>query len=120
MELLMRNHTATLVELDTPVLKHICTSLQAGLKSHEVAISSQCAAALEHLAAFHFNATSDDRDSAVKVSKRWHKDDKKNENTPPCSGLGCQGEQTWNRYKKKKKHSNWTKLRSENKTPHLG
>eukprot|EP00962_Isochrysis_galbana_P052771 scaffold24252_cov67-Isochrysis_galbana.AAC.1 len=69
MELLMRNHTATLVELDTPVLKHICTSLQAGLKSHEVAISSQCAAALEHLAAFHFNATSDDRDSAVKVSK---------------------------------------------------
>jgi len=32
----MRNHTATLVELDTPVLKHICTSLQNGLKSHEV------------------------------------------------------------------------------------
>lgn len=63
----MRNHTATLVELDTPVLKHICTSLQSGLKSHEVSISSQCAAALEHLAAFHFNATADDRDSAVKV-----------------------------------------------------
>jgi hypothetical protein len=39
MELLMRNHTATLVELDTPVLKHICTSLQAGLKSHEVRAS---------------------------------------------------------------------------------
>jgi len=72
MELLMRNHTATLVELDTPVLKHICTSLQSGLKSHEVSISSQCAAALEHLAAFHFNATADDRDSAVKAALAAH------------------------------------------------
>jgi len=72
MELLMRNHTATLVELDTPVLQHICSSLQAGLKSHEVAISSQCAAALEHLAAFHFAAATDDRDSSVKAALAAH------------------------------------------------
>ena len=35
------------------VVCHLCHSLREGLKSHEVAISSQCAAAIEHLASFH-------------------------------------------------------------------
>mmetsp|Transcript_7505 Transcript_7505/g.12746 ORF Transcript_7505/g.12746 Transcript_7505/m.12746 type:complete len:1077 (-) Transcript_7505:234-3464(-) len=72
MELLMRNHTAMLVELDTPVLRHICRSLQEGLKSHEVATSSQCAAALEHLAAFHFRLLTDERDSPAKQQLANH------------------------------------------------
>ena len=50
LELLMRSHTAAIVALDSPVLRHLCASLTEGLKSHEVATSSQCAAALEHLA----------------------------------------------------------------------
>ena len=41
-ELLMRNHTPMIVELETPVLQHICVPRE-GLQSHEVAISSQCA-----------------------------------------------------------------------------
>ena len=61
LELLMRNHAPMICELDTSVLAHICRSLQEGLKSHEVAISSQCAAALEHLAAFHFRAITEER-----------------------------------------------------------
>jgi len=72
MELLMRNHTAMLVELDTAVLRHICSSLQEGLKSHEVAISSQCAAALEHLAAFHFRQLTDERESPAKLQLSHH------------------------------------------------
>lgn len=40
-ELLMRNHAPMIVELDTSVLSHICRSIQEGLKSYEVAISSQ-------------------------------------------------------------------------------
>ena len=62
LELLMRNHAPMICELDTPVLVHICRSLQEGLNSYEVAISSQCAAALEHLAAFHFRALTEERD----------------------------------------------------------
>mmetsp|Transcript_23338 Transcript_23338/g.78457 ORF Transcript_23338/g.78457 Transcript_23338/m.78457 type:complete len:1080 (-) Transcript_23338:139-3378(-) len=53
-EILMRNHTSTMVQLDTRVLRHICSTLQEGLKSHEVSISSQCAAAIENLAVYHF------------------------------------------------------------------
>jgi len=59
MELLMRSHTATIVNLDARVLRHLCGSLTEGLKSHEVATSSQCAAALEHLAAFRFREIAD-------------------------------------------------------------
>jgi exportin-7 len=62
MELLMRSHTATIVGLDTRVLRHLCSSLTEGLKSHEVAISSQCAAALEHLAAYRFREIVDEED----------------------------------------------------------
>ena len=72
MELLMRNHTQTFAALDTPVLRHICASLQEGLKAHEVAISSQCAAALEHLAAFHFRTMSDERDGLPKQQLAAH------------------------------------------------
>lgn len=66
MELLMRNHTAMLVELDTVVLRHISISLQEGLKSHEVAVSSQCAAALEHFAAYHWRQLNDERRTLAK------------------------------------------------------
>ena len=71
MELLLRSHTATIVDLDTQILKHLCHSLTEGLKSHEVAISSQCAAALEHLAAYRFRelADADDAD-AYEVAAR--------------------------------------------------
>ena len=70
MELLMRSHTATIVALDARVLRHLCSSLTEGLKSHEVAISSQCAAALEHLAAFHFKELTEheDRERLSKLS----------------------------------------------------
>ncbi len=41
MELLLRSHTATIANLESSVLRHLCGSLAEGLKSHEVAISSQ-------------------------------------------------------------------------------
>ena len=44
----MRSHTATIVELDPRVLRHLCGSLTEGLKSHEVSISSQYAIARVH------------------------------------------------------------------------
>lgn len=72
LELLMRNHAAMIVELGTPVLKHICLSLQEGLKSYEVAISSQCAAALEHLAAFHFRTLTEEREAPAKAQLAAH------------------------------------------------
>ncbi|KAL1520643.1 hypothetical protein AB1Y20_022216 [Prymnesium parvum] len=71
-ELLMRNHATMVVELDTSVLRHICLSLQEGLKSYEVAISSQCAAALEHLAAFHFQQLTEERERPAKRHLQAH------------------------------------------------
>ena len=72
-ELLMSNHTPMIVELETPVLQHICRSLREGLQSHEVAISSQCAASLEHLAAFHFRTfTEETREEAAKAQLQDH------------------------------------------------
>lgn len=67
MELLMRSHTTTIVKLDTRVLRHLCSSITEGLKSHEVAISSQCAAALEHLAAFRFRELTAEAEGEVSV-----------------------------------------------------
>lgn len=71
-ELLMRNHTNMLIEFETPVLQHICSSLQEGLKSYEVSISSQCAAALEHLAAFYFRQLSEEREQPAKLQIKAH------------------------------------------------
>jgi len=70
MELLMRNHTAVIADLDAPVLRHLCNSLTEGLKSHEVAISSQCAAALDHLAAFHFKEVAERDEDSIKVMSK--------------------------------------------------
>lgn len=67
MELLMRSHTSMLVELDGSILRHLCASLNEGLKSHEVATSSQCAAALEHLAAYRFREMLDAADDEEMV-----------------------------------------------------
>ena len=73
MELLMRSHTAMIVDLDARILRHLCSSLAEGLKSHEVSISSQCAAALEHLAAFHFRTfTEETREEAAKAQLQDH------------------------------------------------
>ena len=72
-ELLMRNHAPMIVELETPVLQHICRSLREGLQSHDVAISSQCAASLEHLAAFHFRLFTDEsREVSAKAQLQDH------------------------------------------------
>ena len=45
---------------------------QEGLKSYEVAISSQCAAALEHLAAFHFRTLTEEREAPAKAQLAAH------------------------------------------------
>ena len=62
----------TIVALDAHVLRHLCNSLTEGLKSHEVAISSQCAAALEHLAAFHFREISEENESVSKLAAEFN------------------------------------------------
>jgi len=54
-EVLTHNHTAFLVSRDSATFLHIGTSLETGLKSLDVSISSQCAAAVDSLAAFYFN-----------------------------------------------------------------
>eukprot|EP00271_Cylindrocystis_brebissonii_P005659 TRINITY_DN17835_c0_g2_i1.p1 TRINITY_DN17835_c0_g2~~TRINITY_DN17835_c0_g2_i1.p1 ORF type:complete len:1060 (+),score=142.88 TRINITY_DN17835_c0_g2_i1:716-3895(+) len=58
LEVLCHNHTTVVVNLDTATFNHIVGSLDAGLKcqSLDVSISSQCASAVDNLAAFYFNS----------------------------------------------------------------
>jgi exportin-7 len=53
-DVLCHSHAAALAARDTPTVAFLVASLDAGLKSLDVSVSSQCAAALDNLAAFLF------------------------------------------------------------------
>ncbi|XP_057807952.1 uncharacterized protein LOC131022474 isoform X1 [Salvia miltiorrhiza] len=54
-EVLFNNHLLFLLSLDTRTFMHIVGSLESGLKGLDAGISSQCASAVDNLAAFYFN-----------------------------------------------------------------
>jgi len=54
MEVLMHSHTATVVSQDLPTFTFILTSLELGLKSTDVGISTSCASAVDDLAGYYF------------------------------------------------------------------
>ena len=55
LDVLCHNHTSVIVNLDTATFAHLVGSLETGVKCLDVSISSQCAAAVDNLAAFYFN-----------------------------------------------------------------
>ncbi|KAJ7516733.1 hypothetical protein O6H91_22G068900 [Diphasiastrum complanatum] len=55
LEVLCHNHITVILNLDTATFAHILGSLESGLKCLDVSISSQCASAVDNLAAFYFN-----------------------------------------------------------------
>ncbi|XP_019414777.1 PREDICTED: exportin-7 isoform X2 [Lupinus angustifolius] len=55
MEVLFNNHIVFILNLDTNTFMHIVGSLESGLKGLDTNISSQCASAVDNLAAFYFN-----------------------------------------------------------------
>mmetsp|Transcript_25560 Transcript_25560/g.71479 ORF Transcript_25560/g.71479 Transcript_25560/m.71479 type:complete len:1067 (+) Transcript_25560:187-3387(+) len=57
-EVLCHNHSAVIAQCDTMTFSTIVGSLEQGLKSLDVAISSKCAAAVDNLAAFYFKCMS--------------------------------------------------------------
>ncbi|CAM6032695.1 unnamed protein product [Sphagnum compactum] len=66
LEVLCHNHTAVIVNLDTATFAHLVGSLETGVKSLDVNISSQCASAVDNLAAFYFNnITMEDNPTSV-------------------------------------------------------
>ena len=52
---LCHNHISALTGRDSSILASIVGSLEAGIKSLDVSISSQCAAAIDNLAGYYFN-----------------------------------------------------------------
>ena len=64
LEQVCQSHTAFVVSQDTETFSCIMESLESGLKSLDVSISSQCASAVDSLAAFHFNHNLVLRDAA--------------------------------------------------------
>ncbi|XP_020086342.1 exportin-7 isoform X1 [Ananas comosus] len=55
MEVLFSNHITFILNLDTSTFMHIVGSLESGLKGLDTGISSQCASAVDNLAAYYFN-----------------------------------------------------------------
>jgi len=58
LEQLCHSHPSSIINTDVETFSHLFRSLEMGLRSLEVSISSQCASALDSLAAFCFNANS--------------------------------------------------------------
>ncbi|KAL3829837.1 hypothetical protein ACJIZ3_018639 [Penstemon smallii] len=54
-EVLFNSHLVFVLSLDTHTFMHIVGSLESGLKGLDAGISSQCASAIDNLAAFYFN-----------------------------------------------------------------
>ncbi|CAN6207099.1 unnamed protein product [Urochloa humidicola] len=55
MEVLFNHHIKFVLNLDTNTFVHIVSSLESGLKGLDTGISTQCACAIDSLAAFYFN-----------------------------------------------------------------
>ncbi|KAK4410871.1 Exportin-7-B [Sesamum angolense] len=55
LEVLFNSHLVFVLSLDTHTFMHIVGSLESGLKGLDAGISSQCASAIDNLAAFYFN-----------------------------------------------------------------
>ncbi|KAK8986884.1 hypothetical protein V6N11_055203 [Hibiscus sabdariffa] len=55
LEILFNSHISFILNLDAAAFMHIVGSLESGLKGLDINISSQCAAAVDNLAAFYFN-----------------------------------------------------------------
>ncbi|XP_030534539.1 exportin-7 isoform X1 [Rhodamnia argentea] len=55
LEVLFSSHIVIILNLDTSTFMHIVGSLESGLKGLDTNISSQCASAVDNLAAFYFN-----------------------------------------------------------------
>ncbi|KAL2511701.1 ARM repeat superfamily protein [Abeliophyllum distichum] len=54
LEVLFNSHIVFVLNLHTSAFMHIVSSLESGLKGLDVGISSQCASAIDNLAAFYF------------------------------------------------------------------
>ena len=59
LEILCMNHVTVILQLDTMTFVHIVQSMESGLKSLDVSLSSQCAAAIDNIASFHYRAAAD-------------------------------------------------------------
>lgn len=57
LECLCHSHISFILSQDTSTFTHIVQSIEAGLKSLEVSVSSQCASAIDNLVAYHFTHT---------------------------------------------------------------
>ncbi|MBA0696839.1 hypothetical protein Goari_003362, partial [Gossypium aridum] len=55
LEVLFNSHINFILNLDAATFMHIVGSLESGLKGLDINISSQCAAAVDNLAALYFN-----------------------------------------------------------------
>ncbi|KAJ6694854.1 hypothetical protein OIU74_014060 [Salix koriyanagi] len=55
LEVLFSSHIVFILNMDTNTFMHIVGSLESGLKGLDTNISSQCASAVDNLAAFYFN-----------------------------------------------------------------
>lgn len=63
LEVLSQWHTRTVIMCNTQTFSHIIHSLEAGLRSLDVTISSQCSSAIDNITTFYFNRLPIDENS---------------------------------------------------------
>jgi len=69
-EILFRNHIATVLGLDTSVLMKMMNAVHDGLQSSDAMLSSLCANTIDHLATFYFeNGTKENKVSVQMLKK---------------------------------------------------
>ena len=71
LDVLCHNHVATLATSDTRTFAFLMTSLDQGLRSLEVTISSQCASAVDNLAGFYFKQVVAAEESPTPAAQVW-------------------------------------------------
>ena len=59
-EVLCNSHTETIASRDTATFQYLLLSLDAGLKSLDLAVSTLCATAIDNLAGYYFKAVNSD------------------------------------------------------------
>ncbi|XAR54505.1 hypothetical protein NMG60_11029657 [Bertholletia excelsa] len=74
LEILFNSHIVFILNLNTNTFMHIVGSLESGLKGLDTNISSQCASAVDNLAAFYFNniTTGEAPTSAASINLARH------------------------------------------------
>lgn|SRR5690606_20427507 len=69
MEILFTQHTETVLQFSTPVFLKLVASLEEGIKSEDLSLSSQACSALDHVCTFYYTKIKKNDSNAQLLTK---------------------------------------------------